>query len=956
MRLCSTAWLAACLALGSIDAAAQTSPRAYRDWQQRRTPHFTIYYPVELASWADDVATRMESVRDAVSALVGSAPDKRVSVVIDDPLNLSNGSALPVLGRPVIYLWPTPPTPFSSIGDSRSWPDILSVHEYAHIAHLTRPSRNPTERLIWRFAPVPLSPITTKSPRWLVEGYATYVEGQLTGSGRPFGVWRPAILRQRALEGRLPTYGELDLDSGYLGGSQAYLVGSAFIEWLIERRGDSSMVHLWRRMTAKRTRTFPDAFAGVFGAPPNELYGRFTAEVTGRALAAERLSASDSTSGEIVQRVLSDGGAPAVSADGSLLALALSRENETARVVVWSTQAEPDTALERERARMVAQDPEDVPAVQWHPPTRRTIAKLGPAAGLSYGAPRFMPDGRSMLVTRLAGLADGSLRQDLFLWRFRDGGVRRITHGAGIRSADPSPDGRMAVADQCIDGRCDLVLIDIASGSVRRIATGAPAVVYFRPRWSPDGMQIAASVQREGVWRIVLMDAQGEHARLLATGDRVNRYAPSFSRDGSWLLIDSERDGAPNIARLHIGDEREEQLTRVTGAAIAPEPNRRSDDVYFMAMRARGLDLHRVSARATVPERRSLLDSTLAPAVAVTPPRGDSFAVASLEPPRAYGWGPRATVMLPLLNVAPDGVAGGVAFSGTDVVGRYTWLLRGLLGETAAWRGVSVALGVRRWRPLLVGELFSTRLRPTAGGGTAFTPDALDASYSGGVIHADLLRDFLDRQSELHVGVSPGWVNNAEHHDAPRPVGFVEASARFLQSYDDWFAAERLRVHGSGGWIGGDDFARGIGSVSLEVRRKGIGARGDAAYGRIGGTSDAFELFTLGGTPAPLFDGGLWSQRVDMPVTPIGLATGREMATWRVQLLFGVLRPYYWSGSAGDAIGSWHGVWGIDAGTVLPPFSLIGIPAARLLGGIGYSVHTPFRHHLGGYISFTFLP
>ena len=30
-----------------------------------------------------------------------------------------------------------------------------------------------------------------------------------------------------------------------------YLVGSAFLEWLVERKGDESLPHLWRRMSAR---------------------------------------------------------------------------------------------------------------------------------------------------------------------------------------------------------------------------------------------------------------------------------------------------------------------------------------------------------------------------------------------------------------------------------------------------------------------------------------------------------------------------------------------------------------------------------------------------------------------------------------------------------------------------------------------------------------------------------
>jgi len=172
------------------------------------------------------------------------------------------------------------------IGENRGWSEILTVHEYAHIAHFTRPSRNPLTRLLLKLLPIPVDPILLNAPRWLLEGYATYIEGRLTGSGRPHGTWRPAVLRQWALEGQLPTYEELNSSSEMYGGSMAYLAGSAFVEWLVDKKGEESLPHLWRRMTARKKRSFNESFAGVFGGPPSELYGRFTAELTGRALAS----------------------------------------------------------------------------------------------------------------------------------------------------------------------------------------------------------------------------------------------------------------------------------------------------------------------------------------------------------------------------------------------------------------------------------------------------------------------------------------------------------------------------------------------------------------------------------------------------------------------------------------------------------------------------------------------
>ncbi|MBK5187963.1 MAG: hypothetical protein JJD97_06930, partial [Gemmatimonadaceae bacterium] len=227
--LCSIVCAAA---LWTAGAAAQQTTIPHLEWRTLDTSYFRFFFTADAEEWTRDVATRIDGARDAVRALVGSAPSTRVTVIVEDPNNISNGFALPLLDHPLIFLWPTPPDPASPLGNG-SWGDQLSIHEYAHIAHLTRESRNPALRRFVRLLPVKFGPIALHAPRWVTEGYATFVEGRIVRRiGRPHGVWRAAVLRQWAIEGQLPTYAALDGSPSFEGGDMAYLAGSAFLEWL----------------------------------------------------------------------------------------------------------------------------------------------------------------------------------------------------------------------------------------------------------------------------------------------------------------------------------------------------------------------------------------------------------------------------------------------------------------------------------------------------------------------------------------------------------------------------------------------------------------------------------------------------------------------------------------------------------------------------------------------------
>jgi hypothetical protein len=103
-------------------------------------------------------------------------------------------------------------------------------------------------------------------------------------------------------------------------------------------------------------------------------------------------------------------------------------------------------------------------------------------------------------------------------------------------------------------------------------------------------------------------------------------------------------------------------------------------------------------------------------------------------------------------------------------------------------------------------------------------------------------------------------------------------------------------------------------------------------------------------------DSSILAQRVSMPVLPIAVATGTEIKTLRVSLPGPIWRPYYWIGSANDESGNRRQVIGIEAGWRTDGVWIVRVPGASLLGGIGYSLTGPVRHHVQGYMSVAYRP
>ena len=958
--------------LCSSAAGAQQTTIPHLRWRTLDTRYFRFVYTDEVAPWTRDLASRIDAAHDAVAALVGSAPARRVMVIVEDPNNVSNGFALPLLDHPLIFLWPTPPDPTSSIGNG-AWSDQLSIHEFAHIAHLTRTSRNPGIRRLTSLLPVKVGPVALHAPRWVSEGYATFVEGRIVrGIGRPHGVGRPAVLRQWAIEGQLPTYAALDGSPRFEGGDMAYLAGSAFLEWLAARDGDSSVVHLWRRMTARIPRSFNEAFTGVYGAPPDEMYGRFAAELTHDALDAldarearvgERARAMLAAGtnairvedeGELVQRLHWSTGAPALSRDDSLVALVLTDPEHTPRVVVLRlARPAPDSAARLRAARARALDSEDVPAVESRPPPLDVVARLDARGGMSFAEPRFFADGTRVLVTALAARGDGVFRHDLFVWSWRTGGLRRVTHGAGIRHADVSPDGLTAIADRCVGGRCDLVRVDLSTGAITTLAAGDRTHLYNRPRYAHDGRTIAFAVQRDGRWRVATMSAAGGEMHEVAEA-AASAYTPTFARGGSELVFASEAGGIANIARVDRATGMTSTLTNVSGAAFDPEVSE-SGWVYFLRLHARGLDLARVPLDSAAPraDRARLrfpwvLDQ---PATATL----DSLAVAPIPRDRSYGLGPRSHRLLVGASWAREGKSIGLAYAGTDPVGKLTWLLQGEWGDRASWSGASIGAVFRGSRPIFGLEAFALENQPSRQDGFA-APSVLDARYRGVSAWSELDDDKQSHDIAIRALASYGTLDPTRLPALRRALAQLTIGGGALQTPRDWRVSEHASLLIGAGELGDQSWMRVVLTGALSLHGMGHELAIDGLYGVMSGDAPQFERFALGGLAPMLVDTALLAQRVSMPVLPIGVATGFEIETLRVSIPGSIWRPYYWIGSANDRLGAWSQVVGVEGRWRTDGIWIVRLPGATLLGGIGYALEGPARRHTQAYLSVSYRP
>jgi hypothetical protein len=951
---CAVAWWVPAL-------QAQDPVRPWLDWRTLSTEQYRFHYPRELEAWTRHAAQRVEAVGAAITAQVGWPVPAPMDVVVDDPFRLANGYAVALIDKPVTVWWATPPDPRNDIGNFTTWGEMLSVHELTHIAHLTRPSRNPLQRALWASLPANVGPIALSAPRWLYEGYATVVEGRITGSGRPNHAWRPAILRQWAIEGHLPSYGQLAAWSDFYGGEFAYLGGSAFLEWLMQREGDSSLVHLWRRMSARQTRTFDASFRGVFGDAPALLYGLHTAQLTRDAMAAgAALRAAGLVEGELVQRLAWATGDPALSPNGDRVAITLRERDRPGRVVVWAAEPErEDTAAVRRRIDALKRDPQDVPDRRFYPLRKRALKTLEAANGRSYQMPRWFPDNRRVLLTRWTARSDATLSPALYEWDTETGNVRQVTPAVGVLQADPHPNSSEAVAMQCHWGHCDIAHVNLEDGVLRTLLEGTPDRTYYRPRFSPDGQRFVASVLDGGRWTIVLATAGGTLLPFAAPSDGANRYDPQWLGNDT-LIVVSERGGIANLEKLAVASPNAVAVSRVTGAAMAPEVNRRDGSIWFLSMHSRGLDVRRLPRTARLADSVVTIGADGFGFAGVRSATPVTLAVNPTSAPRPYGvaGGPRHQRWLPGGVVSADGAGAFVSIYSGDIVGRLNAMATGAYGENGTWLGGSLRAVWRYPRPHLELGAHGTIHEPSMGRLGQPAADSVDGSLVHGVIALATERTGEALRVRMRLGGASGRLSPRDAVTQRRILGFGEVALRFQQSRGARGLVEQVRLHGTYGRTRGM-FQRLLGTVEVGTTGRDMWpVQLRATAGQLRGEAHPFERFAIGGARTPVMDSSLLSQRHSMPALPTATAVGNSLLAWRAALP-GVWTAFYEGASTAADLSShreWHRAIGIERRYEIGHAPVGFLPRFEARGGAAYLLDAPFRKAARVFLEMRFDP
>lgn len=202
------------------------------DWKTMKTDDFMAVYKDGYEFEALHTLQILHYYKAQTESMIGPY-ETSLPVVIEDVGALSNGFANPVFRN--IHIFTHAPGFSYRLEGIESWYRTVAVHEYAHIAHLSRARGLPgllTTLLGSLFAP------NIYSPGWIIEGITVFGESQNTPyEGRLNDGFFDAYIGARAGAGSMPSLVEATNTPLSFPLGAHYLYGGAFFDFLGRRYG-----------------------------------------------------------------------------------------------------------------------------------------------------------------------------------------------------------------------------------------------------------------------------------------------------------------------------------------------------------------------------------------------------------------------------------------------------------------------------------------------------------------------------------------------------------------------------------------------------------------------------------------------------------------------------------------------------------------------------------------------
>lgn len=572
------------------------------EWKTIETEHFLVHYHEGAERTGRVVAKIAEEIYRPITSLYNHEPDQKVSFIIKDYDDYSNGAAYFYDNK--VEIW-APSMDFDFRG-THNWLRNVITHEFTHIVQIQTAMkfgrRMPAVYLQWLgyeaerrpdvlygypnvIASYPISGFLV--PAWFAEGVAQYNRPQLR-----YDFWdshRDMILRSYALRDSMLTWHQMGVfGKTSLGNESSYNAGFAFVHYIAQKYGIGKLNEISRNLTSLTATTIDGAIERALGKSGEEVYNEWRQEVRQeyeRRVAPIRanlhegrpiLFVDDAKEFEKLKDQLK--GKP-------MFALAQGIRDEAHRdrcgLFVETGFANLYPAFSPDGKKIAFVSTMGAPYLGQ---SQLVIGAFGgkfkslvPGVGKEVS---WSPDGRKLYYSRITTRNPHfSSQSDLYVFDLEQEKETRLTYGKRAVSPHVSPDGKRIVFVVGADGTSNLAVMNTDTSEFRLLTRFSNGEQVYGPKWSPSGDRIVFDYSTRDGRDIGWIRPDGSGLEFLVTGEHDSRNA-AFTPDGSRILFADDRTGIFNLYMLDLSSRHVEQLTNVLGGAFMPTMNAEGTIVY----------------------------------------------------------------------------------------------------------------------------------------------------------------------------------------------------------------------------------------------------------------------------------------------------------------------------------------------------------------------------------------
>ncbi|MBE0644520.1 MAG: PD40 domain-containing protein [Bacteroidetes bacterium] len=553
--------------LGTAPAFAQ--PDNYsapeKDWYTITTKHFFVHFHEGAEHTARVAAKVAEEVYGPITSLYNHEPDTRVSLIMKDISDYSNGAAYFFNNK--IEIWASP-LDFELRG-THNWLRNVIAHEFTHIIQIQSAmkfgrsipaltfqwfgyEKERRKDVLYGFPNLLVSyPFPgVIVPPWFAEGTAQFQRGLL--GYEHWDAHRDMILRSYVLTDSMLSWGEMSaFGKTSLGNESVYNAGYNLTRYIAQKYGEDKLPAITREMSKPFVFTVDAAIDNVLGKSGKELYNEWAASLKNEYEQRIAPVLANRKEGEIIAQVGFGNFHPEWSPDGSKLAYV---SNKTSDYFGQSAIYIRDS--EGGEEKMIA------------PGVRSTLG--------------WSPDGTKLVYSKYNDPSVyGHLYYDLYTYDLKTEQEEPLTRGLRAFNPSWSADGKYITFAFVTDGTINLGLVNSDGSGFRALTSFTQGEQIFTPKWAPDGSYIVFGYSSRTKRQVARVNPDGSGFTVIIAHLLYDCRDPRVTDDGKAVLYVSDRAGIFNIYRHELeGNNPDAQLTNVVGGAFMPDISPSGDLVY----------------------------------------------------------------------------------------------------------------------------------------------------------------------------------------------------------------------------------------------------------------------------------------------------------------------------------------------------------------------------------------